>query len=499
MSQLHRLAIEITDRANGVFIWVRIVVDELIECYIDGSTISQLLRILSAIPEELQDLYRRVLSKIAVKYSLECYIMVQSVLCAKTPLTLTVLLSATDIALHGAIETMSSAGMVRRLGSRSRGLIETTGPNDQVQFLHQTVESFFEIRENATSMFRNLSHIPSEDGIVYILKLGIYVATQLSLNEICENEYKAILNDLLLYAAQSSSIPKTDFVKFLDRLLDNRYSENLDFQHLALDGLCILAGHYSSKKGGSNVLVHVTSTKSCDLNSRPYELLIVAASYGILSYVECKIAKGLPSGPPDRWPLLHSAIYSAFLPCWAPDPFGPLPDTPKLVRMLLEKGADPNLRYVEATALEVLVLSTDFQVTLLTPRAWAGIFETMKVLLSCGGDADATVYSKGVHRSLSSSLIKLMSASDEYALEMLRILLHYGADCNKTDSDGFRPLFFAIDRGNWPAAELLLKNGADPSDIGNGRNTLEPETCRDLESFYSRLQNMQPLLQSYSK
>ena len=100
MSVLHQLTAEITQRANGVFIWVRVVVEELIERFIDGSTISQLRDILSAMPEELKDLYQRALSKVKPEYALESYVMAQIVLFAKNPQTLESLFAATDIALQ---------------------------------------------------------------------------------------------------------------------------------------------------------------------------------------------------------------------------------------------------------------------------------------------------------------------------------------------------------------------------------------------------------------
>ena len=127
MSEIDQLTSEITQKANGVFIWVRIVMDELIERFIDGSTILQLRNVLSTMPEELKDLYYRAVSKTKAEYALESYVMIQLILCAKVPLSLTDLLAAIDIALYGKPEVMSSTSMHRRLGSRSAGLLETAG------------------------------------------------------------------------------------------------------------------------------------------------------------------------------------------------------------------------------------------------------------------------------------------------------------------------------------------------------------------------------------
>ena len=76
---IHELTAEIAQKANWVFIWVRIVVEELIERYVDGISISQLREVLSAMPEGLKDLYRRDLSKVKTEYALKSYIMIQIV------------------------------------------------------------------------------------------------------------------------------------------------------------------------------------------------------------------------------------------------------------------------------------------------------------------------------------------------------------------------------------------------------------------------------------
>ena len=217
ISAMHQLAVEITQRANGVFIWVRIVVEELIERFVDGCTTSQLRDILSAMPEELEDLYRRTLSKVKPEYELESYVMTQIVLHAKNPQTLKSLLKATDVALQRRIEPMSRATMERRLGSRCGGLLEATRTTDKIQFLHQTVKTFFTHRYHATSMFRHSEDSPAEDGSYYMLKYCIYVATRLPTAELKESS--ATLKYLFNYAAESLTAPISEVVELLECLI----------------------------------------------------------------------------------------------------------------------------------------------------------------------------------------------------------------------------------------------------------------------------------------
>ena len=218
MSEMHQLTVEITQRANGVFIWVRVVIEELIERFIDGSTISQLREILSAMPEELKDLYRRTLSKVKPEYELESYVMTQTVLHAKNPQTLVSLLAATDIALQRKVELMSRATMERRLRSRCGGLLEETSASGHIQFLHQTVKTFFTTRHHAISMFRHSEDSPAEDGSYYMLKYCVYIATRLPSAELDGNSEK--LKHLFIHAAESSTAPRNEVAELLDCLIE---------------------------------------------------------------------------------------------------------------------------------------------------------------------------------------------------------------------------------------------------------------------------------------
>lgn len=67
----------LTEKAQGVFIWVKLVVEELIEGYIAGDTISQLRNTIELLPKEITELYQRVLIRRDPKYSSETYVMLR--------------------------------------------------------------------------------------------------------------------------------------------------------------------------------------------------------------------------------------------------------------------------------------------------------------------------------------------------------------------------------------------------------------------------------------
>ena len=498
MSELHQLTAEITERANGVFIWVRIVMEELIERFIDGSTVSQLRNILSAMPEELKDLYRRTLSKVKPEYALESYVMAQIVLYAKNPQTLKSLFAATDIALQRKVEPMSRATMERRLGSRCGGLLEEKSTSNQVQFLHQTVKTFFANRHHATSMFRQSEDCPAQDGSYYMLKYCIYVATRLPSAELAENFQT--LRYLFMYAGKLSTAPKSEVGELLECLVQKpRCCAFFPWEvPNAID---------DTPDGLRNFFLYSPGISTAPYDAqqlsrhRYYDLLVVSLSYGILSYAQYKIPHGLPRTPPGRWPLLHSAVRSVFFPFLRHTTFL---ETPKLVDWLLQKGADPNERRETLaternaegpTALGFMLCHT-YSLSMLPPDAWLAIHETIVTLLRGGANPNMIFVLK--QRRPRSALRLAMTLPENNCVKIVRILLEYEADCNQIDAEGYRPLYYAISSELWQAAELLLQHGANPSDLGNGINALRPESFQHEPGFYRSAMWMQSMLRKYS-
>ena len=498
MSELHQLTAGITQRANGVFIWVRIVIEDLIEKFIDGSAVSQLRDIFSAMPEELKDLYRRALSKVKPEYALEAYVMVQIVLCAKNAQTLKSLFAATDIALQRKVEPMSRATMERRLGSRCGGLLEENSTSNQVQFLHQTVKTFLTNRHHAISMFRQFEDSPAKDGSYYMLKYCIYVATRLPSAELAENIQT--LRYLFMYAGESSTAPKSEVGELLECLVQKpRCCTFFPWE---------VPNAFNDKRNGlQNFFLYSPGISKAphDAQQRSrdpyYDLLVVSLSYGILSYAQYKIPYGLPRTPPGRWPLLHSAVRSVFFPFLQHTTFL---ETPKLVDWLLQKGADPNERR-ETLAAELnaegptalgFILSHTYSLSRLPPDAWLVIYETIATLLIGGANPNMIFVLK--ERRPRSALRLAMTLPEDNCGEIVRILLEYKADCNEMDAEGYRPLYYAVTNELWQAAELLLQHGANPSDLGNGINALRPESFQHETGFYRSAIPRLALLREYS-
>ena len=126
LGKLSALIELVNEKARGVFIWVRLVVDELARGVRDGTPLSELEASVSNMPPELRDLYSRTLSRIEESYAEESYIMLQIALCCLQPLYSETFLNCTNYIKRGKVteEFESQADMIRRLKSRSGGLLE---------------------------------------------------------------------------------------------------------------------------------------------------------------------------------------------------------------------------------------------------------------------------------------------------------------------------------------------------------------------------------------
>lgn len=186
--ELSNLVERIVQKARGVFLWVKLVVNEIVEGLCEGDTVRELETLLSTIPTELGELYTRTLRRCSrgslqalTRDRNEAYVMFQIASCARTPFLLYEFLVATFFLTTGKdsypeLQTLSKEQLGRRLNSRAAGLLEVPrierGP---VQFIHQTVKEFI-ITGNGVSVIREgLSHRPLESGFAlvfrYILKL----------------------------------------------------------------------------------------------------------------------------------------------------------------------------------------------------------------------------------------------------------------------------------------------------------------------------------------
>ncbi|KAF1953597.1 hypothetical protein CC80DRAFT_507092 [Byssothecium circinans] len=155
---------DITNKADGVFLWVTLVMASLLDGIRDGDDLEDLWRRTDALPRDLEELFQRILSDIDTQYVSQSCEMFQLATAAMAPLSLRDMFLASDgceKALMAPILEMTheelafrAETMRRRVISRSKGLLEVRSAParlthmKKVEFLHRTVRDYFQ-SENA--------------------------------------------------------------------------------------------------------------------------------------------------------------------------------------------------------------------------------------------------------------------------------------------------------------------------------------------------------------
>jgi hypothetical protein len=166
------LIMEIVDRAQGVFLWVFLVVMSLRQGTANGDSLSILQRRLRSLPADLELYIKQILISVDPIYEDKVGIMF---LAANEPLpvmTHSSLDKDPDFAVKLITHPMLSyeilaeqSVMRRRLNGRSKGLLEIqtaaqgeTTSLQKVSFLHRTVRDFFQIQD-INNMLKDMAPI----------------------------------------------------------------------------------------------------------------------------------------------------------------------------------------------------------------------------------------------------------------------------------------------------------------------------------------------------
>ena len=202
---LQRIVQLLAEKARGVFIWVRLVVDLVSRGLRDGTPYTAIEDQITKMPEELKDLYTDTLRRVTPDYSTEAYIMLQMVLCSVIPLPLKTFMAGVnlvqaamkspdlvprDITNLGAEDDATTESQKNRLASRSGGLLEvavalakkrTVAEDDEnteqdddeilvVQFIHQTVREYVGLSTQGLGLVNVDPQVSSKDGSIFLLQ-----------------------------------------------------------------------------------------------------------------------------------------------------------------------------------------------------------------------------------------------------------------------------------------------------------------------------------------
>ena len=156
-NRYHNLVIEIVERASGVFLWVFLVVQSLRRGICNSDTISELQDRLRILPTELEEFFQHILGSVEKVYHRQAARLYLIRLCAQGALT-TMTASFFDekepnFALTRPVFSWDQDEIRRRkrnisqrILARCTDLIEVS-QDDRVDFLHRTVHDFLHLRD----------------------------------------------------------------------------------------------------------------------------------------------------------------------------------------------------------------------------------------------------------------------------------------------------------------------------------------------------------------
>lgn len=159
----------IASRADGVFLWVAVVVRTLVERLSAGDSLGDLFATLNQLPRDVEDLFETIRRQIDPQYlsqSSQYFLLLLEARrkpCAFNPSAITLLLADEDEGslFHRQFSQMWEtkrawmlATMRRRLHSRTMGLLEIS-PSGTVGFLHRTVLEWVTQHENLANVLRD--------------------------------------------------------------------------------------------------------------------------------------------------------------------------------------------------------------------------------------------------------------------------------------------------------------------------------------------------------
>ncbi|KAK6430052.1 hypothetical protein LTR95_013797 [Oleoguttula sp. CCFEE 5521] len=381
----------IISKAQGVFLWVRIAVDILLDGILNGLNPTQLLISMRGLPSELggaKGLYMRQLKKLGPKYLAQTMSMFDIVFHARQELTLLVLSFALDYSPERAIQLLPqrlptadiahrSAMMESRL--RSCGGLLAIYPNPEeldrekrsdahakrlpvVRFMHLTLQEFL-LRPDIQLELRAIAGAPGTDVHVSLLTACLLRLQLIGVTSDFQDVWGAI-KDGLYYAAQaeeSTALSQTGLLEDLDKVVTE-----------------LLHAYMGADDTGDEDSYAVTTFKRRFFEPEPhcynwvshepqesggkryewldnFQSLCVQANLVLYLRAQVESLGKLPDKPGR--PLLAYAVIPTTL--YTILQYGPNPDLrgtgisdPAVTRLLLESGSDPNMVYRDSQSIE---------------------------------------------------------------------------------------------------------------------------------------------------
>lgn len=401
------LAAEIVSKSSGVFLWVTLVVNSLLDGLTNRDRISDLQKRLQLLPSDLEELYKHMLFKHISPFYYEQSAQILRIFRAATftggsrprdALELITLVFADEedenLALMADIRPLTDEELLLRcndtmdrLKSRCAGLLEVSGNTSdplelRVNFLHRTVQDFLKkpeiwdlVLSRAGSSFDPDEHLFKS----YILQLK---CVMISSEGDHFREVAALVRTALKYARQSRDFLLQSNEDLLDELDKTAACHWMSVPRKEVVGTKTIDRrknglHWASELNNETI---PNAPKSAIPND---DFLSLTVKYGLLEYVGAKLGQNslLLKQKAGR-PLLDYLVSEAIeLP----------PPPPELASLLVQHGANPNQQFDGETMWQHTInhifrlWTSDFEKNM----PWKKIFT---ILLDAGADPNVLAW-----------------------------------------------------------------------------------------------------------
>jgi hypothetical protein len=492
--QIIELRTRIADLAQGVFLWVRLILDELLTEYTNGANFQELQALLSSVPRELDKYYEHIVRKrLDPKYVEERDLMFEILRCAARPLTVKEFFVALQLVPVQQLKSFrvdmpSLDEATRRINSRCGALIEVQEDfqsNDtqdllsptskyldidgsdpeltrrRVQFLHQTVKTW------SSKASADLTEAHSGDGHLYLLKMFAY-ATLLPGGAILRADFP-ILVDLFSKAELNveSSLPiLRQAPVFTIRIVYRKYAP--DNAEYSLKQLAFLAGT-------PKLLAKLLSMYPGEGHGLFREYCKVVARHDETRFsreVASMLLKQIPR-PRERevWLPIAAFIQDSAIPRGNHHTAKLDSIAEDLCNLAIEEGLDPNSKVQpHADRFPVYPFLRDFD-TGISPKYCTTILHLAMTI----------IYDRPGEQSLHYKITKLF--------------INHGADPNILDQSNYSVLDLALGRVQREVPQDFPKDfPKDVQDDDGGSLDASCEACQLLFSNGARLSGQHPEL-----
>lgn len=141
---------DIKNRSNGIFLWAKFAIDEILVGWAENDDQKELWARLRALPNELEEIYSRIVKRVTSNYASleETTIMLQIAYFTRRSLRPREFFTIIQLSLGRPLKDTqySSQGFENRLRAKTGGLVEVTSTGDAtnstVRLIHETVRSF---------------------------------------------------------------------------------------------------------------------------------------------------------------------------------------------------------------------------------------------------------------------------------------------------------------------------------------------------------------------